>query len=107
MSLTPSTMLSLGTNAPDFQLPDIVSGNTISLKTFSAQKALLVIFLCRHCPFVNHVQQELAQIGKDYAGKDIGIVAISANDAANYPDDAPDKLKIMTQELDFKFPLCY
>ncbi|MBW4577763.1 MAG: thioredoxin family protein [Aphanothece sp. CMT-3BRIN-NPC111] len=106
MARTASTMLPLGTQAPDFQLPDVVSGTTISPGTFTG-KALLVMFLCRHCPFVKHVQAELAQIGKDYAGRDIGIVAISANDATNYPDDAPDRLKAMAQEQGFTFPLCY
>ena len=107
MSRTESTMLPLGTKAPDFQLPDTVSGKTISLETFIHQKALLVIFLCQHCPFVKHVQKELAKIGQDYAKQELGIVAISANDVANYPNDAPDKLKLMAQELSFTFPLCY
>ncbi len=107
MALTPSTMLPLGTKAPDFQLPDVVSGETISLDTFAGKQALLVMFICRHCPFVKHVQTQLAQIGKDYANSDVGIVAISANDAANYPDDAPDKLKEMAKELGFTFPFCY
>lgn len=107
MALTPSTMLPLGTKAPDFQLPDVVSGKTISLDTFAGKQALLVMFICRHCPFVKHVQTQLAQIGKDYANSDVGIVAISANDAANYPDDAPDKLKEMVKELGFTFPFCY
>lgn len=107
MALTPSTMLPLGTVAPDFALPDTVSGETISLATFSAKKVLLVMFICRHCPFVKHIQQQLAQLGQDYAGKSLGIVAISANDAANYPDDAPDRLKEMAKTLGFTFPLCY
>lgn len=107
MALTPSTMLSLGTQAPDFKLPDVVSSKTISLASFSGKKALLVMFICRHCPYVVHVKEELARLGKDYAGKDIGMVAISANDAANYPDDAPDKLKAMAVELKFNFPFCY
>ena len=107
MALTPSTMLPLGTKAPDFQLPDVVSGKTISLNSFAGKKGLLVMFICRHCPFVKHVQGELAQIGKDYADTDVGIVAISTNDAANYPDDAPDKLKEMAQQLGFTFPFCY
>jgi peroxiredoxin len=107
MALTPSTMLPLGTKAPDFQLPDVVSGETISIDTFAGKQALLVMFICRHCPFVKHVQTQLAQIGKDYANSDVGIVAISANDAANYPDDAPDKLKEMAKELGFTFPFCY
>jgi peroxiredoxin len=100
-------MLPLGTKAPDFQLPDVVSGKVISLDTFAGKKALLVMFICRHCPFVKHVQAELAQIGKDYSNADVGLVAISANDAANYPDDAPNKLKEMAGQQGFTFPLCY
>lgn len=107
MVLTPSTMLALGTKAPDFTLPNVVSGNTISLATFADKKALLVIFMCRHCPFVKHVQQELAKLGKDYQNESLGIVAISANDAEKYPDDAPASLKEMVQELGFNFPVCY
>ena len=107
MALTASTMLPLGTSAPDFHLPDVVSGNTVSLATFAGKSALLVMFICRHCPFVKHVQDELARLGKDYVNRNVGIVAISANDANNYPDDAPDKLKAMAQELGFLFPMCY
>lgn len=107
MALTPSTMLPLGTKAPDFELPDVVSGQTISLDTFAGKQALLVMFICRHCPFVKHIQTQLAQIGKDYANSDVGIVAISANDAANYPNDAPEKLKDMAKEFGFTFPFCY
>ncbi|MBI4115625.1 MAG: thioredoxin family protein [Candidatus Omnitrophica bacterium] len=107
MALTPSTMLALGTNAPDFDLPDVVSGQTISLRTFARKKALLVMFICKHCPYVQHIKKELTRLGKDYAMKDIGIVAISSNDVAGYPDDAPDKLKEMAKELSFAFPLCY
>jgi peroxiredoxin len=107
MALTESTMKALGTAAPDFQLPDVVSGKTISLLTFAGKKALLVMFICRHCPYVQHVQQELARLGKDYAAKDVGIVAISANDAKNYPEDAPASLKEMATELKFSFPYCH
>jgi peroxiredoxin len=107
MARTASTMLPLGTKAPEFQLPDVVSGETISLDRFAGKQGLVVIFLCRHCPFVKHVQGELAKLGRDYQNADLGIVAISANDAANYPDDAPDKLKEMAKELGLTFPLCY
>jgi peroxiredoxin len=100
-------MLPLGTTAPDFQLPDVVSGKTISLDTFSDSKALLIMFICRHCPFVKHVQQELVRIGQDYSDRPLEIVAISANDAEKYPDDAPDSLQEMVRELGFNFPLCY
>ena len=107
MVLTPSTMLPLGTKAPDFQLPDVVSGKTISLATFEQQKALLVMFICRHCPFVKHVQQELANIGRDYNDRSLAIVGISANDVVKYADDDPHNLKMMARELQFNFPLCY
>lgn len=107
MVLTASTMLPLGTKALDFQLPDVVSGETISLSTFAGKKALLVMFICRHCPFVKHIKDELAQLGKDYVNRDVGIVGISANDAINYPDDAPEQLKAMAVELGLPFPVCY
>ncbi|BAZ31522.1 alkyl hydroperoxide reductase/ thiol specific antioxidant/ Mal allergen [Cylindrospermum sp. NIES-4074] len=107
MALTASTMLPLGTKAPDFHLPEVVSGNIISLATFADKKALLVMFICRHCPFVKHIQRELVQLGKDYSTSDLGIVAISTNDAKNYPDDAPELLKAMAIELGLTFPLCY
>jgi peroxiredoxin len=107
MSLTPSTMLPLGTKAPDFELPDVMTGKRVSLDDFSQKHALLVMFICRHCPYVKHVQAELAGLGREYAGKDIGIVAVSSNDAAAYPDDRPDSLKEMAAELGFIFPLCY
>lgn len=107
MVLTPSTMLALGTPAPAFALPDVVSGQSISLATFADRTALLVMFICQHCPYVKHVQAELAQIGQDYHNQSLGIVAISANDVANYPNDAPPYLKEMAQALGFTFPLCY
>ncbi|MDP3722854.1 MAG: thioredoxin family protein [Candidatus Omnitrophota bacterium] len=107
MALTQSTMLALGTKAPDFRLPDVVSGKTVSPATFAGKRALLVMFICRHCPYVVHVREELARLGRDYAAKDVGIVAISANDASAYPDDAPEQLKAMAQELGFAFPFCY
>lgn len=107
MARTASMMLDLGIAAPDFALADVVSGQTISLATFAGEKALLVMFICRHCPYVKHMQVELAQIGLDYQGKGLGIVAISSNDAEKYPDDAPDSLKEMANELNFTFPFCF
>jgi peroxiredoxin len=107
MALTESIMLPLGTAAPDFELPDVVSGRTISLTNFAGKDALLVMFICRHCPFVKHVQQELARIGRDYAQQPLGIVAISSNDAQTYPADAPDSLREMASELGFTFPYCF
>lgn len=107
MVKTLSTMLDLGTPAPDFSLMDVVSGRTITLDTFSDDKALLVMFICRHCPFVKHVERELARLGIDYAGRGLGIVAFSANDAAKYPDDAPPQLAAMAEGLGFTFPFCF
>ena len=107
MVKTASTMLALGTAAPEFQLQDVVSGKTISLDNYKDSKALLIMFICQHCPFVKHVRDELAKIGRDYTQQPLGIVAISANDVANYPDDSPEKLKQMAEELNFNFPICY
>lgn len=107
MALTPSTMLDLGTPAPEINLPDVVSGEQVSLATFADDQALLVMFICRHCPFVLHIKHELTRLGNDYEDKPIGIVAIGSNDADNFPNDAPEHLKAMAGELDFKFPYCY
>jgi peroxiredoxin len=107
MVLTPSTAPDLGTQAPDFHLKDVVSAKTVSRDAASGPKGLLVLFICQHCPYVKHVQQELARIGRDYAGRGVGIVAISANDAANYPDDRPERLKQQAQEQGFTFPYLY
>lgn len=100
-------LLELGAPAPDFRLRDVVSGQFVSLETFADKKALVVMFICRHCPYVQHVKEELARLGRDYAGKSVGIVAISSNDATQYPDDRPERLRAMAQELGFNFPLCY
>ena len=107
MVKTASTMLPLGTPALEFSLPDVVSRETISLASFAEDKALLIMFICQHCPFVKHVQQELAKIGRDYGDRSLGILAISANDVANYPQDSPQHLKQMAEELSFNFPVCY
>lgn len=107
MSLTPSKMLPLGTAAPGFSLPDVTTGKHIDLSHFSGKKALMVMFICRHCPYVKHIQQGLAEFGADYAGKSVGILAISANDAGEYPDDRPESLREMALSLNFGFPFCY
>ena len=100
-------MLPLGTLAPDFALPDALSGNTVSLRTFAGKRGLLVMFICPHCPFVKHVQKELARIGYDYVGASLGIVAISSNDVAQFPADGPDGLRQQARELGFTFPYVY
>jgi peroxiredoxin len=107
MSATPSTMLELGTPAPAFSLPDVVSGRAISLDTFAGRKALLVMFICQHCPFVKHVKSELGRLGRDYAAKDVGIVGISSNDPAISWEDTPDGLRQMAADWGLNFPVCY
>jgi peroxiredoxin len=107
MSLTPSTMLELGTRAPDFSLPDVRTGQTVSLAELQGKDALLVLFMCAHCPFVKLVEAEFAAIGRDYQSKGLGLVAISANDAENYPDDAPQRLREQAERLGFTFPYLY
>ncbi|TKS59766.1 MAG: thioredoxin family protein [Nitrospira sp.] len=101
-----SVMLPLGTQAPAFELRDVVSGQTCSLDSFRGKIAVLVMFICRHCPYVVHVEQELAKIGRDYRDTNLGIVAISSNDPVGYPDDAPQRLKEMAERLGFTFPFC-
>jgi peroxiredoxin len=107
MARTESSRVVLGTPAPSFALPDVISGKTITLDTFAEMHGLLVMFICRHCPFVKHIQLELPRLGNNYAGQSLGIVAISSNDAAAYPDDAPDSLREMATELGFNFPFCF
>jgi peroxiredoxin len=107
MPPTLSTMLELGTKTSEFTLPDVVTGKQFSLSDFAQKKALLVMFISKHCPYVQHIKSELTALGSDYIPKDVGIVAISSNDVINYPDDAPAKLKEMATELGLKYPILY
>jgi len=107
MARTPSSMKPLGTLAPDFSLPDVVTKKTVSRGGAAGEKGLLVMFICRHCPFVKHVQEELARLGRDYADRGVGIVAISANDESGFPEDRPEKLAEMSKELGFVFPFLF
>jgi peroxiredoxin len=107
MALTESTMLNLGTQVPPFELYDVVSGAKVTPGDFVERAALLVIFLCRHCPYVVHIKAELPKLGQDYLPKGVGIVAISANDPATYPADAPESLREMAEELGLRYPLCF
>ena len=102
-----SVMLPLGTPAPRFSLPDVVKGQHYSLESFAGKAGLLVMFICRHCPYVKHIEQELSKLGRDYANSELGIVGISSNDPFSYPDDAPPRLKEMAQQLGFQFPYCF
>ncbi len=107
MTLTASTMLPLGTKAPNFDLPDILSGTLISLSNYAEKRAILVMFICQHCPFVKHIKDELARLSIDYANSNLGIIAISSNDVSSHPDDAPEYLQNFAQELSLTFPICY
>jgi thiol-disulfide isomerase/thioredoxin len=108
MPKTPSTMLPLGTHAPDFALQDVTRGpgSLVTRDGIAAGRPLLVMFLCNHCPFVKHVRQELASLARDVAGR-IGIVGISSNDIAAYPDDAPDKMSLEAAAAGYSFPYCF
>jgi peroxiredoxin len=99
-------MLPLGTRAPDFTLPDTVGGGSVSRSDFVGRN-LLVMFICNHCPYVQHVRTELAQFARDYADTDLGIVAISANDPAAYPDDSPEMMRIEAETHGYTFPYLF
>jgi peroxiredoxin len=100
-------MKALGTRAPDFTMRDVVTDAAVSRADVAGQKGMLVMFICRHCPFVKHVQEEIAAIGRDYAGRGIGMAAISSNDVASHPEDSPTKLAYQAQELGFNFPYLF
>lgn len=97
-------MLPLGTPLPAFSLPDTVSGRTVRSADHAAARALLVMFLCNHCPYVKHVRDQLAAIGRDYGGRGVSIVAISSNDAAAYPADAPALMTVEARDAGYTFP---
>lgn len=105
MSRTQSAMVQLGTVAPAFELPDVVTDKAIG-RDDVAKNGLLVMFICVHCPYVKHVEQELARIGQDYEGK-IGIAAICSNDTVAYPQDGPEEMKAQAQRLGFRFPYLF
>lgn len=107
MARTESSMLPLGTSAPNFTLKDVVSNRDVNTQAVAGPKGLLVMFICRHCPFVKHIQSALAQLGRDYQGKGVGIVAISSNDAAEYSDDSPEGLAEQAKQVGFNFPYLY
>src|SRR5579863_8023864 len=107
MSLTESTMLELGTIAPNFALTDTVTENTVRRDDFKGKGALLVMFICTHCPFVKHLEASLGKLGADYASKSVGIVAISSNDVTTHPADSPAGMKAQAEKFGFTFPYLY
>ncbi|MEL7833970.1 thioredoxin family protein [Fodinibius sp. Rm-B-1B1-1] len=107
MSSTPSTMMDLGTKAPDFKLFDTVNNQLVSLDDFDNAKGLLVVFMCNHCPYVKHILDEFVVAARDLQQKGIGVVAISSNDVENYPDDSPVKMAAEARAHQFSFPYLY
>ncbi|MBX2904231.1 MAG: thioredoxin family protein [Chitinophagales bacterium] len=107
MALTPSNMIPLGTLAPDFSLPDTVSGREFSFYDIKGIAGTLLVFMCNHCPYVKHINHQFAAIAAEYGQKGIGIAAISSNNVEKYPDDAPDKMKELALEENFVFPYLY
>ena len=107
MALTPTTDKELGFMAPDFELPDVRTGKTVSYEEIRGEHGTLVAFICNHCPYVVHVREAFVQLANDYQRKGIGFVAISSNDIVNYPDDAPEKMKALADDLNFSFPYLY
>lgn len=106
MAMTPSTMLPLGTEAPDFRLPD-TDGKIVALEDLRNAPALVVAFICNHCPFVKHIRHEFATLARDYQGKGVAVVGINSNDAANYPDDSPEMMVREKAEVGYSFPYLY
>jgi peroxiredoxin len=106
MAAVYSTMLPLGTKAPDFRLPD-TSGKTVSLSDFKGAPALVVVFMCNHCPYVKHIRSGLAQLGRDYAPRGAAMAGISSNDVANYPADSPAEMAKEAKSAGYIFPYLY
>ena len=106
MAVTASTMIALGTSAPDFSLPG-TEGNVVSLSDFDNSSALLIIFVCNHCPFVKHVQENLVELIEGYQARGVAVVGINSNDVANYPDDSPEMMAKLAKESGYTFPYLY
>ena len=107
MSLKESNMLPLGTQAPDFTLPDTISGKELRLKDLQSDIATVVMFICNHCPYVIHVNEELVNLAKEYQDMGVSFVAISSNDVVNYPQDGPEKMTEHAKEVGYTFPYLY
>ncbi|MEC7754622.1 thioredoxin family protein [uncultured Roseivirga sp.] len=107
MARTPSNMLPLGTPAPDFKLPDTISGKSLSLGELKSDKATVIMFICNHCPFVKHVDEGIVSLAKDYQAKGVSFIAISSNDVENYPQDSPELMKEEAEKVGYTFPYLY
>lgn len=107
MAETPTTQIPLGFKAPDFILPDTLSGKDMSLQELASDKGTVIMFICNHCPYVKHVIHGIIDLANDYIPKGFSFIAISSNDVENYPDDSPDKMKELAEILQFPFPYLY
>ena len=107
MALTPSQMIDLGTTAPDFSLLDVVSNKTLSINDIRSGKATVIMFICNHCPYVKHINDQLVKLANDYIPKGMSFVAISSNDVKIQPDDSPEQMKRLSAELHYPFPYLY
>lgn len=107
MAATETIQIPLGYKAPGFILPDVRDGKMKSLEMLKGERGTVVMFICNHCPYVIHVRQELVNIAREYIPKGIAFIAISSNDVENYPDDSPEKMKALAEEMDFPFPYLY
>lgn len=102
-----STMLPLGTMVPDFALPDAATGRLVTPADFAGKPALLVAFICNHCPFVLHIREPLISLINEYLPRGLAAVAISSNDAEKYPEDSPSQMAVVARKLNFAFPYLY
>lgn len=107
MAATETTQIDLGFTAPAFVLPDTVSGKSVSLAELKGEHATVVMFICNHCPFVVHVNDELVRLANDYIPRGVSFIAISSNDVENYPDDSPELMKETAKRLGYPFPYLY
>ncbi len=107
MAVTPSNMLPLGTKAPEFELFDTVSKRDLSLEAMKSDKATVIFFICNHCPFVKHIQSELVNLAHEYQAKGVSFIAISSNDASEYPEDSSEQMTKVAMEKGYPFPYLY
>ena len=107
MAKTSSNMVSLGTIAPEFNLPDVTSDKIVSLNSLKGEKGTLIMFICNHCPYVKHVNNTIVELANKFQSEKVNFIAISSNDVENYPDDSPELMKINAFEYNFSFPYLY
>lgn len=107
MVLTPSSMLPLGSKAPDFELLDTVSGQVMTLDELQSDKATAILFICNHCPYVKHIQDKLVEVANQYQAKGVQFIAINSNDVESYPDDSPENMKQVAKQLSYPFPYLF